>query len=190
MVIDEDYPELLAILAHAGKLAFESVAGKASDELGFALAEYVRGRLGGINYRLLVWREEEGENGVGPAPLEHPRQEPTVVFTTECGQNVDLIAFIHATARWLLGQRLPGCDPADAHAAATDLARRFHSWADGRDQTYIPKGEAYEKKAMYRRIWAGFNGRNFGDLARAEGVSEVRVRQIIAKMRRTRECQA
>lgn len=190
MVIDEDYPELLAILAHAGELALAPVAGKASGDMAFELAEYVRSRLGGIKYRLLVWREDDGGNGVEPAQAEHPCQEPTVVFTTECGQNVDLITFIHATARWLLGRRLPGCDPAAAHAAATDLARRFHSWADGRDQTYIPKGEAYEKRARDRRIWKGFNGRNFGDLARAEGLSEIRVRQIIAKMRRTRACRA
>lgn len=183
MVISDDYPELLAILAREGESAFSPLAGEKAGELGFELAEYVRVHLGGTSFRLLVWREDVKQGRLDVADLEHPSEEPEVRFTTSPGNNVDLIAFVHAAARWLIGQRLPDCDPSEAMAAASVLAQRFHFEADGRDQTYIQKGVFFEKNAKYRRIWDAFTGHNFTEIAKAEGLTETRIRQIINRQR-------
>lgn len=44
---------------------------------------------------------------------------------------------------------------------------------------YIPKGERLRAKELAKRVKAGFRGNNIDELARREGISAMRVRQIL-----------
>lgn len=191
LVLDDDYPELFALLATAAEAAFAPLCAQAgltdpaeaAADLAFELAEYARSRLGGTTFRLLAYREQAGADLFGAAPLERPDREPAVRWTTEGGNNVDLIAFVHAAAVWLLATRLPATTIEAINPAAAALCQRFHHDADGRDQTYIPKGQGFDIKAKYRRLWDQFTGHNYAQLALQEGLTEMRIRQIITAVR-------
>lgn len=182
--IDDDYPELFAILAWSAEAAFQPLlGGDAAGELAFELAEYVRGRLGGTFFRMQAYREAVSADLFGPVPVEVPEHEPEIQWTTEGGNNVDLVAFVRLTALWMLARCVPKAEGADLVGVAAAVARKFHHDAGGRDQTYIPKGMWFDLCVRDRELWRQFNGHNYAQLAMKEGISVMRVRQIIASCR-------
>lgn len=67
----------------------------------------------------------------------------------------------------------------EAARLALAQTRRLASLFGG-GTLYIGSGATFEAKAMARRVVADFNGRNLDALARREGVTTMRVRQILA----------
>ena len=78
---------------------------------------------------------------------------------------------------------------ADWQAALRGLAQlaleqlQYLSGHMGGGGFYLAKGVAAMLAARDELIWREFNGRNYAELARAHGLTEMRVRQIVAEQR-------
>lgn len=177
MQLDDDYPELFQILVRISEKRLSQIIGSGAFDLAFEIAEHVRTKLGGTAYRLQTWRAENTDL-FPDAEVPRPAAPPKVRFTGP-SNNVDLIGFVRDTTAWLLSSQFENIEPGTIYRVADSIADAFHAEADGRDQTYIPKGEAFSRQARYREVWEAFNGRNYAALAIQHSLTEMRIRQII-----------
>lgn len=121
-------------------------------------------------YRLLTAAEAAELERLMPAGLTEPMRELALCLFTvlarrdeRCGQ---------------------GAPDADWQAALRGLAQlaleqlQYLSGHMGGGGFYLAKGVAAMLAARDELIWREFNGRNYAELARAHGLTEMRVRQI------------
>ena len=126
-------------------------------------------------YRLLPAAEAAELERLMPAGLTEPMRELALCLFTvlarrdeRCGQ---------------------GAPDADWQAALRGLAQlaleqlQYLSGHMGGGGFYLAKGVAAMLAARDELIWREFNGRNYAELARAHGLTEMRVRQIVAEQR-------
>jgi Mor family transcriptional regulator len=73
-------------------------------------------------------------------------------------------------------------DPDMARAIAWKLAEYMRREWGGRE-LYFPKGISWECTQRDREIFARFNGENYEQLAREEGLTVMRIRQIVNAVR-------
>ena len=185
MQLDDDYPEIFQILVWVSEKRLRPLIGAAAGDLAFEIAEHVRASLGGTAYRLQTWKPEHGDL-FPDADIPRPTTAPVVRFTG-ASNNVDLIGFVRDTAAWLIACGFKKIEAAAIYRTADAIAADFHAEANGRDQTYIPKGEAFTKLARYRKIWEAFTGSNYAALAIANSLTEMRIRQIINAYRKAEQ---
>ena len=84
------------------------------------------------------------------------------------------------------GQAAPDADWQAALRAQAQLAMeqlQYLSGHMGGGGFYLAKGVAAMLAARDELIWREFNGRNYAELARRHGLTEMRVRQIVAEQR-------
>ncbi len=87
-------------------------------------------------------------------------------------------------ARFIMDMRIDGMT--DEAAAATGHAAAEHvreHWTG--ERLYLPKGRLYDLSRRDADIWAKFNGRNFSALGKEYGLTEMRIRQIVARVRKS-----
>ena len=92
-----------------------------------------------------------------------------------------LALIANAAYRWLVGRLKID------HQAATEAALAIAEEARkelGGGHIYLPKGKEWELSRRDRSIWQRFRGDNYAQLAREEGLTEMRIRQIIERCRR------
>ncbi|QDF95156.1 hypothetical protein CJ010_00605 [Azoarcus sp. DD4] len=75
-------------------------------------------------------------------------------------------------------------DHQPAAEAALSIAEAARKELGG-GMLYIPKGTAWELSARDREIYARFRGDNYDQLAREFQLTEMRIRQIVDRCRRT-----
>lgn len=73
----------------------------------------------------------------------------------------------------------------DARSVARECALAvMHALGNG--YVYVPKGMRRKFELRDERIWAEFNGANYAALAKRYGLTEMRIRQVIAKQMKLR----
>lgn len=86
--------------------------------------------------------------------------------------------------------RVNGVAEGDALQIAVECGEDVREEWGGIGSIYIPKGAAKKHRNRNAEIWAGFTGNNYVELGRRYGLSEMRIRQIIAGIRRERRAAA
>jgi len=77
-------------------------------------------------------------------------------------------------------QSSTGMEQAKARKFGETVAAKF-AHAEGGAMIYIPRGMAEKRFVRDLEIKAKFNGQNYGELAQAYKITEMRVRQILAR---------
>jgi Mor family transcriptional regulator len=103
----------------------------------------------------------------------------SLILDEEYPEALGLIA--NAAYRWLTTHlKLEHQPAAEAAFAIAEEARKEL----GGGHIYIAKGQEWELSRRDRSIWERFRGDNYAQLAREEGLTEMRIRQIIERCRR------
>ena len=82
--------------------------------------------------------------------------------------------------------RVNGVAEGDAQQIAVECGEDVRAEWGGIGSLYIPKGAARKFRNRNAEIWARFTGNNYAELGRRYGLTEMRIRQIIAGIRRER----
>ena len=112
-----------------------------------------------------------------PAPVlivedESLMREKLLRLLLQLGYAQDALVFVTnlAEARHWLAH-----NPA-ALALVEDIRAHY-----GGNQIYIPRGDKFNRAKLHAAIRREFNGRNYAELARRHGLTEMRVRQIVVQ---------
>lgn len=81
-----------------------------------------------------------------------------------------------------------GIDPDDANQKALSIAEKMRQHWKGQS-LYIPSGVSAKTRHRDQQIIAEFNGRNHSELAQKHGISTMRIRQILWRIRDDRRPQ-
>jgi Mor family transcriptional regulator len=97
-------------------------------------------------------------------------------------QYPEIFAIIATMISERLHARIAGMDPNIAAEIGLEAAERLREeW--GGHQIYFQKGASFEISKRDMQVWEEFNGRNYWQLAEKYGLTEMRIRQVIAKVR-------
>lgn len=182
--LHDAYPLIFTLLAVAAEAELRKHHPDHAQSMAFDIAEGVRTNIGGNFYRLPVFKHTDPTGDLFGDSLAYPRPEgPPQITLNASESSVDLLAYAHGWAAWIVARHDKTTDGATIDDIAQRITARFHRDIDGRDQTYIPRGARFDELKRYRKIYADFNGHNYVVLAIRHRLTENRIRQIVHECR-------